>query len=128
MMLNKAIQYPIFSIGPNSAVVKVVYSSLSSLSPWDISVGAKQYAVITYLFTPNKTFFNTSSEQPQQLSICYDGEVLTVIDSKRYSQEILGKLENFRQSPNSSKLLLLAQNSQTLQNLRLQRQEKENRI
>ena len=99
-----------------------------SLSPLDISVGAKQYAVITYLFTPNKTFFNTSSEQPQQLSICYDGEVLTVIDSKRYSQEILGKLENFRQSPNSSKLLLLAQNSQTLQNLHLQRQEKENRI
>ena len=118
MMLNKAIQYPIFSIGPNSAVVKVVYSSLS-LSPLDISVGAKQYAVITYLFTLNKIFFNTSSEQPQQLSICYDGEVLTVIDSKRYSQEILGKLENFRQSPNSSELLLLAQNSKTSQNLRL---------
>ena len=102
--------------------------SFTALLPLVISVGAKQYAVITYLFTPNKTFFNTSSEQPQQLSICYDGEVLTVIDSKRYSQEILGKLENFRQSPNSSKLLLLAQNSQTLQNLHLQRQEKENRI
>ena len=92
--------------------------SFTALSPLDISVGAKQYSVITYLFTPNKTVFNTSSEQPQQLSICYDGEVLTVIDSKRYSQEILGKLENFRQSPNSSELLLLAQNSKTLQNLR----------
>ena len=104
------------------------FTALSLSIGLDISVGAKQYAVITYLFTPNKTFFNTSSEQPQQLSICYDGEVLTVIDSKRYSQEILGKLENFRQSPNSSELLLLAQNSKTLQNLRLQRQEKEIRI
>ena len=52
---------------------------------------------------------------------------MTVIDSKRYSQEILGKLENFRQSPNSSELLLLAQNSRTLQNWRLQpEREKEN--
>ena len=45
-----------------------------------------------------KHFFLSSNPTVSQLSICYEGELLTDIDSKRYSQEKMGKLENFHQS------------------------------
>ena len=80
-------------------IVRLLRSSTDSF-PAVIGAGTKQQseAGALFIFLSEAKPYLLSTLHPQlseQLSICYDGEVWTVIDSKRYSQEVLPKLENF---------------------------------
>ena len=99
--LRRAFRYPICSSG-RVVVVRIVrlLRSFTDSFPAVIGAGTKQQseAGSLFIFLSEAKPYLLSTLHPQlseQLSICYDGEVWTVIDSKRYSQEVLPKLENF---------------------------------